>query len=143
MTSSSDSIAGHDAVVASLESSSGDTRSVTASIDCSLLSVSGIVKMLPVSSVAGLVVVADRFPCALLWSCGLLPKVGNNNAMAIHAPSGRNACIHIAVKMRHVIGGTCQSNNASRSEIRAIAMVDISWSEGSVNTLHQQWSGSQ
>ena len=138
ITSSSDSIAGHNAVVASLGSSSGDWGSVPSSIDCTSLSVSGIIELSPVCSVVGLVVVADSFLRALLWSGSRLPKVGSNKAMAIHALSGRNACIHIAVKMRHVIGGTCQSNNASRSEIRAIAMVAISWSKDPVDAQHQQ-----
>ena len=96
----------------------------------------------PVSSVTGLDVVA-RFLGAFLRSCALLPKVGSSRAMKVHALSIRTACIHIAVRIRHVTGGTCQSNNASKSVNRAMPMVDISWNEGPVNAIHQQWSGSQ
>ena len=74
ITSSSDSIAGHNAVVASLGSSSGDWGSVPSSIDCTLLSVSGIIELSPVCAVVGLVVVADSFLLALLWSGSRLQK---------------------------------------------------------------------
>ena len=105
-------------------------------------SLAGVMAASLVCSVAGLVVVA-RFLGEFLRSCALLPKVGSSRAMKVHALSIRIACIHIAVRIRHVTGGTCQSNNASKSVNRAMAMVDISWSEGPVNALHQQWSGSQ
>ena len=105
-------------------------------------SLAGVMAASLVCSVAGLVVVA-RLLGEFLRSCALLPKVGSSRAMTVHALSLRIVCIHIAVRIRHVPGGTCQSNNASRSEIRAMALVDISWSDGPVNALHQQWSGSQ
>ena len=105
-------------------------------------SLAGVMAASPVCSVAGLVVVA-RFLGEFLRSCALLPNVGSSRAMKVHALSIRIACIHIAVRIRHVTGGTCQSSNASKSVNRAMAMVAISWSEGPVNALHQQWSGSQ
>ena len=78
---------------------------------------------------------------APLSSCGLFPKVGNKSAMTVHALSCCRACIHIAVRMRQVIGGACQSSRANISENRAMAAVAVSCKDGKVNALHPVWSG--
>ena len=96
--------------------------------------------MSPLTSVRSVpwLVAVVRFMDVFLVARCLFPKVGSSSAAAAHAISSRNACMNIAVSVRHNSDChgfscvMCQSISARMRVSRANVTVVISWNDGLV-----------